>query len=68
MPGKGARERAKAKQAARLEASIIKCPNCGHAEYVHFMFVGACLHGQMKPKDKQDCHCQQVSLIKGENK
>lgn len=34
------------------------CQNCEHADYAHTNFVGACIHGQMKPKDGKDCNCE----------
>lgn len=39
------------------------CPNCGHPEYVHFMFIGRCCHGEMKPKDGLSCDCQGVREV-----
>jgi len=40
---------------------ITVCPNCGHAEYVHYMFVGRCCHGELEPKDGLTCDCKGVS-------
>ena len=45
------------------------CKECKHPDYVHFMSVGRCIHGEMKPKDGLDCNCQSMdglALIKGE--
>jgi len=36
------------------------CSFCGHADYIHYMFVGRCIHGEMKPKDGKDCSCPEM--------
>lgn len=73
MPGKGARERARAKREAWLANYDpgFKCKVCGHSEMVHHLFAGRCIHGDLKPKDGSTCDCQSmdgIALIKGENK
>ena len=39
---------------------MFSCTHCGHPEYVHFNFVGRCVHGEMKPKDGLDCDCPRM--------
>lgn len=63
MSGKAARARAKAKHEEKLRNAPyggFNCLKCNHPDYAHFMWVGYCVHSQMKPKDGSTCECKKM--------
>lgn len=73
--GKGARARQQAKRKAWLENrpyAGFSCTKCGHPDYIHYMWVGPCIHNESKPLDGSTCDCQSMDGIdlnkKGEDK